>query len=250
MNEHEQWHELGQQLRADSIRVVAAGSSHPASSISAADLRPSRSRVLRLIGKRQRAGFGSQMDTGTGRSGRRFAVLVDAFRLVVRRVCIAPMGRRPTTWLSEPPRVVLPRVSDVPEFGSTTSRDDAACSPTVVLEPRERDAHAREVRQAAPSHNQHRETNTKRRRIAWDGLPERDRWDERDNVIASAGIDAALRQPQPPPDLATGSAARDGQASPDSRIAEFRSDPATWIAVGLGDPMYSPRDPRLRRRPP
>ena len=39
MNEHEQWRELGQQLRVDSIRSsAAAGSGHPTSSMSAADL--------------------------------------------------------------------------------------------------------------------------------------------------------------------------------------------------------------------
>jgi transketolase len=39
MDEHEQWRELGQQLRVDSIRAAAAaGSGHPTSSMSAADL--------------------------------------------------------------------------------------------------------------------------------------------------------------------------------------------------------------------
>jgi transketolase len=39
MNEHENWRELGQQLRVDSIRAAAAaGSGHPTSSMSAADL--------------------------------------------------------------------------------------------------------------------------------------------------------------------------------------------------------------------
>ena len=39
MNEHEQWSELGQQLRVDSVRAAAAaGSGHPTSSMSAADL--------------------------------------------------------------------------------------------------------------------------------------------------------------------------------------------------------------------
>ncbi len=39
MNEHEQWRELGQQLRVDSVRAAAAaGSGHPTSSMSAADL--------------------------------------------------------------------------------------------------------------------------------------------------------------------------------------------------------------------
>ena len=39
MNEQEQWRELGQQLRVDSIRAAAAaGSGHPTSSMSAADL--------------------------------------------------------------------------------------------------------------------------------------------------------------------------------------------------------------------
>ncbi len=39
MSEHEQWHELGQQLRVDSVRAAAAaGSGHPTSSMSAADL--------------------------------------------------------------------------------------------------------------------------------------------------------------------------------------------------------------------
>src|SRR5918997_665002 len=39
MNEAERWRELGQQLRVDSVRVSAkAGSGHPTSSMSAADL--------------------------------------------------------------------------------------------------------------------------------------------------------------------------------------------------------------------
>ena len=39
MREHEQWRELGQQLRVDSVRAAAAaGSGHPTSSMSAADL--------------------------------------------------------------------------------------------------------------------------------------------------------------------------------------------------------------------
>src|SRR6266516_1131836 len=39
MNEQQQWRELGQQLRVDSIRAAAAaGSGHPTSSMSAADL--------------------------------------------------------------------------------------------------------------------------------------------------------------------------------------------------------------------
>ena len=39
MNEHETWRELGQQLRVDSVRAsAAAGSGHPTSSMSAADL--------------------------------------------------------------------------------------------------------------------------------------------------------------------------------------------------------------------
>src|ERR671918_412189 len=39
MNDHELWRELGQQLRVDSIRSSsAAGSGHPTSSMSAADL--------------------------------------------------------------------------------------------------------------------------------------------------------------------------------------------------------------------
>jgi len=39
MDEHELWHELGQQLRADAVRASAkAGSGHPTSSMSAADL--------------------------------------------------------------------------------------------------------------------------------------------------------------------------------------------------------------------
>ena len=39
MSEHEQWHELAQQLRVDSVRAAAAaGSGHPTSSMSAADL--------------------------------------------------------------------------------------------------------------------------------------------------------------------------------------------------------------------
>ena len=38
-NEHDQWRELGQQLRVDSIRSSsAAGSGHPTSSMSGADL--------------------------------------------------------------------------------------------------------------------------------------------------------------------------------------------------------------------
>ena len=39
MNEHDRWRELGQQLRVDSVRAsAAAGSGHPTSSMSAADL--------------------------------------------------------------------------------------------------------------------------------------------------------------------------------------------------------------------
>jgi len=39
MSEHEQWSQLGQQLRVDSVRAAAAaGSGHPTSSMSAADL--------------------------------------------------------------------------------------------------------------------------------------------------------------------------------------------------------------------
>ena len=39
MNDHELWRELGQQLRVDSVRSSsAAGSGHPTSSMSAADL--------------------------------------------------------------------------------------------------------------------------------------------------------------------------------------------------------------------
>ena len=39
MSQHEQWHELAQQLRVDSVRAAAAaGSGHPTSSMSAADL--------------------------------------------------------------------------------------------------------------------------------------------------------------------------------------------------------------------
>ena len=39
MNEQEKWRELGQQLRVDSVRAAAAaGSGHPTSSMSAADL--------------------------------------------------------------------------------------------------------------------------------------------------------------------------------------------------------------------
>ena len=39
MTEQERWHELGQQLRVDSVRAAAAaGSGHPTSSMSAADL--------------------------------------------------------------------------------------------------------------------------------------------------------------------------------------------------------------------
>ncbi|MDX6514616.1 MAG: transketolase, partial [Gaiellaceae bacterium] len=39
MDKHEQWRELGQQLRVDSVRSsAAAGSGHPTSSMSAADL--------------------------------------------------------------------------------------------------------------------------------------------------------------------------------------------------------------------
>jgi hypothetical protein len=84
-----------------------------------------------------------------------------------------------------------------------------------------------------------------RRRLPWKALPELDRWDERDNILRCGGIDSAPWQAQPLPDLATGSTSRDGQASPDSSIAEFHSGSATWIAVGLGDPTYSPGDPRL-----
>src|SRR6476620_9024900 len=39
MNDHAMWRELGQQLRVDSVRAAdAAGSGHPTSSMSAADL--------------------------------------------------------------------------------------------------------------------------------------------------------------------------------------------------------------------
>ena len=39
MDDHERWAELGQQLRVDSVRAAAAaGSGHPTSSMSAADL--------------------------------------------------------------------------------------------------------------------------------------------------------------------------------------------------------------------
>jgi hypothetical protein len=39
VNEHEQWSQLGQRVRVDSVRAAAAaGSGHPASSMSAADL--------------------------------------------------------------------------------------------------------------------------------------------------------------------------------------------------------------------
>src|SRR5437016_9251872 len=45
-NDHDQWRELGQQLRVDSIRSsTAAGSGHPTSSLSGADL------MAVLIGK-------------------------------------------------------------------------------------------------------------------------------------------------------------------------------------------------------
>ncbi|MDQ3122588.1 MAG: transketolase, partial [Actinomycetota bacterium] len=39
MNDYEHWRELGQQLRVDSVRAsAAAGSGHPTSAMSAADL--------------------------------------------------------------------------------------------------------------------------------------------------------------------------------------------------------------------
>ena len=87
--------------------------------------------------------------------------------------------------------------------------------------------------------------NTEGRRLAGDTLLSLDRWDERKNVITCADVDAAPSQLQPPRDLATALKPRDGEATPSSRIAEFRSDPAIWIVVGLGAPTYSPRDPRL-----
>jgi hypothetical protein len=168
----------------------------------------------------------------TRRRARRFAVLVDAFRLLVRRVRMPPIERRPTTWLSEPPRLVLPPGWHADELESTTRGDGAACSPDVPLEPTRGDARSHAVRHD-PSH--HRETNAERRRPAGDALPERDRWDERDNIITCTSVDAVPWQPRPPGDLATGSTPRDRQASRD----------ATWIAVGLGAPAYLPHDPRL-----
>jgi transketolase len=57
MNDHDQWRELGQQLRVDSIRSSsAAGSGHPTSSMSAADL------MAVLLAKHLRYDFGRPDD--------------------------------------------------------------------------------------------------------------------------------------------------------------------------------------------
>jgi len=57
MNDHERWRELGQQLRVDSIRSSsAAGSGHPTSSMSAADL------MAVLMAKHLRYDFGRPDD--------------------------------------------------------------------------------------------------------------------------------------------------------------------------------------------
>jgi transketolase len=54
MSEQERWHELGQQLRVDSVRAAAATrSGHPTSSMSAADL------MAVLIDKYLRYDFGT-----------------------------------------------------------------------------------------------------------------------------------------------------------------------------------------------
>jgi hypothetical protein len=182
----------------------------------------------------------TQMERMTRRRAR-WVVLFDAFRRLVRRISMGPAAQQPTTWLSEPTRVVHPRVGDAVEVESTTSGAKSAFPSYVVLEPTRRESHP-EARQAS---SQHDETNMERRRLPWKALTELDRWDERDNTLRCGGIGSAAWQAQPPPDLATGSTSRDGQAPPDSSIAEFGSDPATWITVGLGDPTYSPDDPRL-----
>jgi transketolase len=57
MNEHDRWRELGQQLRVDSVRAsAAAGSGHPTSSMSAADL------MAVLISKHLRLDFSQPKD--------------------------------------------------------------------------------------------------------------------------------------------------------------------------------------------
>lgn len=182
----------------------------------------------------------------TRRRARRFAAWVDALRQLVRRVRMRPIKRRPTTWLNEPPRLVRPPSWDADESESTTRGYEAAWAPDAPLEPTGGDARFHAVGYD-PSHP--REINRERRPRAGDALRERDRWDERDNIITCT-VDAAPSQPRPPRDRpprdrATGSAPCDRQASPGSRITEARFDPATWIAVGLGAPTYSPRDPRL-----
>jgi hypothetical protein len=177
------------------------------------------------------------------RRPRRYAVLVDALRLLVRSVSLRPIERRPTMWLAAPPRLVLPRVRDAGERESTTSVDEPACSPQVVVQPTRVDADASAVGQPR---RQHRETGGERRRVA-DALLEPGRWDERDNsIIARAGVEAATWARRPRGDLPTGSTPPTGLASRCSWITETRVNPAAWIAVGLGAPVYSPRDPRLR----
>lgn len=221
MSEHRWWHERGQQLRADRIHL---------------------SRVRPLTGERQRPGLGKRSENAARRRrARGFAELVDAFCLLVRRACLGPIEQRPTTWLGEPPSLVVARAFDADEF-ETTTKAEAARSPDVVLEPTRADSHSRAAWQRP---GRYRETNTDGRRLAGDALLDLYRWDERDNVITCADVDAAPWQLPPTRDLATGSTPREGQATPSSRIAEFRSDPATWIVVGLGAPTYSWRDPRL-----
>ena len=206
MSEHGWRHEHGRQLQAASIR-------------------PSRvPRIARNV-----------------RPSGRFAELVDAFCLLVRSGRLGPNEQRPTRWLGEPPRLVVAGAFDTDRFVSTTERE-AARLPDEVLESTQRDIHSRAAWQPP---KRYREVPAEGRRVAGDALRDLDRWDERDNVITCADVDAAAWQLQPPQGAPTSSTPRHGQATPSSRIADFRSDPATWIVVGLGVPTYSQRDPRL-----
>ncbi len=122
MSEHRWWHERGQQLRADRIHL---------------------SRVRPLTGERQRPGLGKRSENAARRRrARGFAELVDAFCLLVRRACLGPIEQRPTTWLGEPPSLVVARAFDADEF-ETTTKAEAARSPDVVLEPTRADSHSR-----------------------------------------------------------------------------------------------------------
>jgi hypothetical protein len=171
----------------------------------------------------------------------RFAELVDAFSLLVRNGRLGPNEQRPTRWLGEPPRLVVAGDFAADRFVSRTERE-AARLPDEVLEPTQRDIHSRAARQPPKGY---REVPAEGCPVAGDALRDLDRWDERDNVITCADVDAAAWQLHPPHGAPTSSTPRHGQATRSSRIAEFRSDPTTWIVVGLGAPTYSQRDPRL-----